>query len=76
VSLIKPCATGFGATGQQSRQDSEHERPGILGSLAQRLQQGVRATIDALGRHAQRLAAIVENTDDAILSVDLGTIAT
>jgi PAS domain S-box-containing protein len=57
---------------------SELERPGILGSLAQRLQQSVRATIDALGQsHAQRLAAIVENSDDAILSVDLeGTIAT
>jgi PAS domain S-box-containing protein len=57
---------------------SELERPGILGNLAQRLQQGVRATIDAVGQnHAQRLAAIVENSDDAILSVDLkGTIAT
>jgi PAS domain S-box-containing protein len=46
--------------------------------LAQRLQEGVRATIEALGQsHAQRLAALVESSDDAILSVDLdGTIAT
>jgi PAS domain S-box-containing protein len=54
------------------------ERPGILGGLAQRLQDGVRATIVALGQsHAQRLAAIVETSDDAILSIDLdGIIAT
>jgi PAS domain S-box-containing protein len=54
------------------------ERPGLLGNLAQRLQDGVRATIVALRQsHAQRLAAIVESSDDAILSVDLdGTIAT
>jgi PAS domain S-box-containing protein len=60
------------------KQGADSERPGILGSLAQRLQEGVRATIDALGRsHAQRLATIVESSDDAILSVDLdGTIAT
>jgi PAS domain S-box-containing protein len=57
---------------------TQSERPGILGGLAQRLQYGVRATIEALGQsHAQRLAAIVESSDDAILSVDLdGTIAT
>jgi PAS domain S-box-containing protein len=50
----------------------------MLGSFAQRLQERVRATIHALGQsHAQRLAAIVESSDDAILSVDLdGTIAT
>jgi PAS domain S-box-containing protein len=50
----------------------------MLGSLAQRLQDRVRATILALGQsHSQRLAAIVESSDDAILSVDLdGTIAT
>jgi PAS domain S-box-containing protein len=60
------------------KQVSDPERPGILGGLAQRLQHGVRATIDALSQsHDQRLAAIVENSDDAILSVDLeGTIAT
>jgi PAS domain S-box-containing protein len=54
------------------------ERPGILGGLAQRLQEGVRATIEALGQsHAQRLAAIVESSDDAIISKDLnGIIAT
>ena len=57
---------------------SRPERPGILGGLAQRLQDGVRATIEALGQnHAQRLAALVESSDDAILSVDLdGNIAT
>jgi PAS domain S-box-containing protein len=57
---------------------TQSERPGILGGLAQRLQDGVRATIEALGQsHAQRLAALVESSDDAILSVDLdGTIAT
>jgi PAS domain S-box-containing protein len=54
------------------------ERTGILGNLAQRLQEGLRATVVALGQsHSQRLAAIVESSDDAILSVDLdGTIAT
>jgi PAS domain S-box-containing protein len=59
-------------------ESSEPERPGILSGLAQRLQEGVRATIEALGQsQAQRLAAIVESSDDAILSVDLeGTIAT
>jgi PAS domain-containing protein len=54
------------------------ERPGILEGLATRLQEGLRATIVALGQsHAQRLAAIVESSADAILSVDLdGIIAT
>jgi PAS domain S-box-containing protein len=53
---------------------SPSERPGILGGLAQRLQNGVRATIDALGQsHAQRLAALVESSDDAILSLDFDT---
>jgi PAS domain S-box-containing protein len=53
-------------------------RPGILEGLATRLQEGLRATIVALGQsHAQRLAAIVESSGDAILSVDLdGIIAT
>jgi PAS domain S-box-containing protein len=57
---------------------SHSERPGILEGLAQRLQDGVRATIVALGQsHTQRLAAIIETSDDSILSVDLdGTIAT
>ena len=51
---------------------TQSERPGTLGGLAQRLQKGVRATIEALGQsHAQRLAALVETSDDAILSVDL-----
>jgi PAS domain S-box-containing protein len=60
------------------KQSPELERSGILGGLAQRLQQGVRATIEALRQsHAQRLAAIVETSDEAILSIDLeGTIAT
>ena len=54
------------------------ERPGILNDLAQRLQDGLRATIEAVSQsHAQRLAAIVESSDDSIISTDLnGTIAT
>jgi PAS domain S-box-containing protein len=54
------------------------ERPGIFEGLATRLQEGIRATIVALGQsHAQRLAAIVESSGDAILSIDLdGIIAT
>jgi PAS domain S-box-containing protein len=49
-----------------------------LGALAQRLHEGMRATIEALSQsHAQRLAAIVEFSDDAIISEDLnGIIAT
>src|SRR5262249_44553874 len=50
----------------------------MLDGLAQRLQEGVRATIDAL-RHSppQRLAATVEASAHAIPSVPLdGTIAT
>lgn len=55
--------------------DSKPERPGILVDLAARLQEGFRATIEALGQsHAQRLAAIVESSDDAIVSVDPGGI--
>ena len=63
---------------KQGSKGSQSERPGILGGLVQRLQEGVRATIVALGQsHAQRLAAVVESSDDAILSLDLdGTIAT
>ena len=57
---------------------AQTELPSILGGRVQRLQDGVPATIEALGQsHAQRLAALVESSDDAILSVDLdGTIAT
>jgi hypothetical protein len=41
---------------------TQSERPSILGGLAQRLQDGVRATIEALGQsYAQRLAALVSN---------------
>ena len=63
---------------KQGSKGSQSEQPGILGGLVQRLQEGVRATIVALGQsHAQRLAAVVESSDDAILSLDLdGTIAT
>ena len=80
VSLIKGHAQRvFGATWTAiSTSIRSLSGRAFLADLAQRLQQGVRATIDALGQsHAQRLAAIVENSDDAILSVDLeGTIAT
>jgi PAS domain S-box-containing protein len=57
---------------------AQTELPSILGGRVQRLQDGVRATIEALGQsHGQRLAALVESSDVAILSVDLdGTIAT
>jgi PAS domain S-box-containing protein len=66
------------AVDRQDSQGSQPPRPSILGGLAQRLQDGVRATIVALGQsHAQRLAALVESSDDAILSLDLdATIAT
>ena len=64
--------------GEQELESSPGEQPGVLGGLAQRLQEGVRATIEALGQsHSQRLAAIVEASDDAIISKDLnGIIAT
>jgi PAS domain S-box-containing protein len=59
-------------------ESSQGQQPGILVGLTQRLQEGVRATIEALGQsHAQRLVAIVETSDDAIISKDLkGIIAT
>jgi PAS domain S-box-containing protein len=58
--------------------EGQGERSGILGGLAQRLQEGLRATIVALRQSdAQRLAAIIESSDDSIVSVDLdGIIAT
>src|SRR5262245_6855711 len=64
--------------GEQKPNSADAERPGIIAGLALRLQEGVRATIEALGQsHAQRLVAIVETSDDAIISKDLnGTIAT
>jgi PAS domain S-box-containing protein len=64
--------------GGNDTEDDPSGRPGILEGLATRLQEGLRATIVALGQsHAQRLAAIVESSDDAILSMDLdGIIAT
>jgi PAS domain S-box-containing protein len=63
---------------KQGSKGGQSEQPGFFGGLAHRLQEGVRATLVALGQsHAQRLAALVESSDDAILSVDLdGTIAT
>ena len=64
---------------EQEPEGSSHaERSGVLGGLAHRLHEGMRATIEALGQsHAQRLAAIVEFSDDAIISEDLnGIIAT
>jgi PAS domain S-box-containing protein len=62
----------------KSTNSKKSERPGVLGDFASRLQEGVRATIEALWQSdAQRLAAIVESSDDAIISVDLdGLIAT
>jgi PAS domain-containing protein len=62
----------------QGTDEGPRERPGFLGNFAQRLHEGVRATIDALNQsHAQRLAAIVESSDDAIVSKHLsGIIAT
>ena len=76
---------GAGTWGKVEKSVEKHgsdggqpERPGFLGGLAQRLQDGVRATLDAVSQsHAQRLAAIVESSDDAIISKDLnGIIAT
>jgi len=68
------------ATGseKQDPDGDQPERPGIIGGLAHRLQEGVRTTIEALNQsHAQRLAAIVQSSDDAIISKDLnGIIAT
>jgi PAS domain S-box-containing protein len=63
---------------EQELETSQGEQRSILVDLTQRLQDGVRATIEALGQsHAQRLAAIVETSDDAIISKDLnGIIAT
>ena len=68
-------ATGFD---KQDPDRDEPQGPGVLGGLAQRLQEGVRATINALSQsHAQQLAAIVQSSDDAIISKDLnGIIAT
>jgi PAS domain S-box-containing protein len=68
-------ATGFD---KQDPDRDEPQGPGVLGGLAQRLQEGARATIDALSQsHAQQLAAIVQSSDAAIISKDLnGIIAT
>jgi PAS domain S-box-containing protein len=63
---------------ENETESSPSERSGLLGGLAQRLQDGVRATLEALSQGpAQRLAAIVESSSDAIISKDLnGIIAT
>src|SRR5262245_48500078 len=68
----------MGGAEKLSSDGSEPERQGILGGLAHRVQEGVRATIDAVRHsHAQQLAAIVESSNDAIISIDLnGIIAT
>jgi PAS domain S-box-containing protein len=60
------------------KRECRAERTGVLGSLAQRIQEGVRSTLDALSQsHAQQFAAIVASSDDAIISKDLnGIIAT
>jgi PAS domain S-box-containing protein len=65
-------------SGSSDAEGIRSERPGILEGLVTRVQEGLRATLVALGQsHAQRLAAIVESSADAILSVDLdGIIAT
>ena len=50
------------------------EQTSLLGGIAARLQERFRALLQS---HGQRLAAIVESSDDAIISVDLeGTVAT
>lgn len=50
------------------------ERTNLLGGIAARLRDGFRALRQS---HAQRLAAIVESSDDAIISVEIdGIIAT
>jgi PAS domain S-box-containing protein len=63
---------------QLTPDDGQRARPRRLGGLAQRVQHRVRATIDVLGQsHRQQLAAIVESSDDAIISTDVnGIIAT
>jgi PAS domain S-box-containing protein len=78
--MVAESAWGKVEKGSKDQVSDEGRRQpqGILGGLAQRLQDGVRASIDALGQsHAQQLAAIVEASDDAIISKDLnGVIVT
>jgi len=59
-------------------ESGQPERSGLLGDLANKLQEGLWATVEALRQSdPQRLAAIVESSDDGIISFDLeGRIAT
>jgi PAS domain S-box-containing protein len=82
ASLISLSASAWGPNVEKTLEEKgngrQTQRPGVLGGLAQALHGKARAAIDALGQsHSQQLVAIVESTDDAIISKDLdGIIAT